>query len=90
MVINKWPRRCANTPGPGQHLRGGVDVADDRSSARGDRAEQWALVRDELVAAIRDVRPRSARLVEFADALEAISDPVELEAVLGWVWSHHS
>ena len=65
-------------------------MADDRSSARGDRAEQWALVRDELVAAIRDVRPRSVKLVEFADALEAISDPVELEAVLGWLWSHHT
>ncbi len=63
-------------------------MADDRSSAPGDQAEQWALVRDELVVGIRGFRPRSAALDGLADALEAISDPVELEAVLSWLLAH--
>ncbi len=63
-------------------------MADDRSSAPGDRSELGALVRDELVVAIREYQPGSAALEGFADALEAISDPVELEAVLRWVWVH--
>ena len=62
-------------------------MVDDRSSAPYDRAELCGRVRDELVLAIRGYRPGSAALVEFAEALEAISDPVELEAVLAWVRS---
>src|SRR4051794_19800638 len=29
----RWPRRCANTPGSGQHLQGGADMHDRRNQA---------------------------------------------------------
>jgi hypothetical protein len=64
-------------------------MVDDRSSAPDDRARLCVRVRDELVVAVRGFRPGSVALGEFADALEAISDPVELEAVPGWLGSRH-
>src|SRR5436190_7526115 len=41
----QWPRRCANTPGPGQILFGGTDMSEGTSASDRRRAAMAAAVR---------------------------------------------